>query len=80
MPSGADEEDFEDDRGVSNSPLSLGDDPQQRKFVWTDSVRQQFREELEKLVILDYIMRNTDRGLDNWMVKCEWPESSPTPS
>jgi len=29
------------------------------------------REELEKLVILDYIMRNTDRGLDNWMIKID---------
>jgi hypothetical protein len=29
------------------------------------------REQLEKLVILDYIMRNTDRGLDNWMIKID---------
>lgn len=77
MPSGADEA-FEDDGGRSNTPLSLGDDSQQRRFVWTDSVKQQFREELEMLVILDYIMRNTDRGLDNWMIKCEWPENSST--
>ena len=35
---------------------------------------QQFQEELEKLVILDYLMRNTDRGLDNWMIKLEWIE------
>ena len=35
-------------------------------------MKQSFREELEKLVILDYIMRNTDRGLDNWMVKIDW--------
>ncbi|KAI1497695.1 phosphatidylinositol 4-kinase [Biscogniauxia marginata] len=41
-------------------------------FMWTDSLKQSFREELEKLVILDYIMRNTDRGLDNWMVKVDW--------
>lgn len=41
-------------------------------FKWTDSLKQAFREELEKLVILDYIMRNTDRGLDNWMVKVDW--------
>ena len=79
MPGGTDE-DLEGDTGRSNSPLSLGDDSQQRRFVWTDSVMQQFREELEKLVILDYIMRNTDRGLDNWMIKCEWPENSFTPS
>ena len=42
-----------------------------RRFVWTDELQQSFREELEKLVILDYIMRNTDRGLDNWMVKVD---------
>lgn len=41
-------------------------------FEWTEEVIQQFREELEKLVILDYIMRNTDRGLDNWMIRVEW--------
>ncbi|RYP73708.1 hypothetical protein DL771_003421 [Monosporascus sp. 5C6A] len=41
-------------------------------FVWTESLKQSFREELEKLVILDYIMRNTDRGLDNWMIKVDW--------
>jgi phosphatidylinositol 4-kinase type 2 len=42
------------------------------QFVWTESLKEAFREELEKLVILDYIMRNTDRGLDNWMVKVDW--------
>ncbi|KZZ90591.1 phosphatidylinositol 4-kinase [Ascosphaera apis ARSEF 7405] len=42
-----------------------------RKFKWTEALKQSFREELEKLVILDYIMRNTDRGLDNWMVKID---------
>ncbi|KAK3306664.1 phosphatidylinositol 3 and 4-kinase-domain-containing protein [Chaetomium strumarium] len=41
-------------------------------FVWTPTLKQSFREELEKLVILDYIMRNTDRGLDNWMIKVDW--------
>jgi hypothetical protein len=40
--------------------------------VWTEPLKESFREELEKLVILDYIMRNTDRGLDNWMVKVDW--------
>ncbi|KAI2624394.1 phosphatidylinositol 3 and 4-kinase-domain-containing protein [Hypoxylon sp. NC1633] len=51
--------------------------PEQRplgpdNFRWTESLKQSFREQLEKLVILDYIMRNTDRGLDNWMVKVDW--------
>ncbi|QRW21626.1 phosphatidylinositol 3- and 4-kinase [Rhizoctonia solani] len=41
-------------------------------FVWTPALQQSFREELEKLIILDYLMRNTDRGLDNFMIKyCE---------
>lgn len=41
----------------------------QEKFEWTEINLTKFRLELEKLIILDYIMRNTDRGLDNWMVK-----------
>lgn len=43
----------------------------QRREFWTDSLQQSFREQLEKLVILDYIMRNTDRGPDNWMIKID---------
>ncbi|EON96585.1 putative phosphatidylinositol 4-kinase type ii subunit alpha protein [Phaeoacremonium minimum UCRPA7] len=46
--------------------------PSPGNFVWTEGLKQSFREELEKLVILDYIMRNTDRGLDNWMIKVDW--------
>lgn len=41
---------------------------QRRREFWTDALQLSFREELEKLVVLDYIMRNTDRGLDNWMI------------
>lgn len=41
-------------------------------FAWSTETLQQFQEELEKLVILDYIMRNTDRGLDNWMIRLDW--------
>ncbi|GAM84555.1 hypothetical protein ANO11243_025510 [Dothideomycetidae sp. 11243] len=42
-----------------------------RNVFWSDDLQQNFREQLEKLVILDYIMRNTDRGLDNWMIKVD---------
>ncbi|KIY60864.1 hypothetical protein CYLTODRAFT_314752, partial [Cylindrobasidium torrendii FP15055 ss-10] len=38
-------------------------------FYWTNNLQQSFRDELEKLVILDYLMLNTDRGADNYMVK-----------
>ncbi|GAA5933140.1 hypothetical protein JCM1841_003689 [Sporobolomyces salmonicolor] len=38
-------------------------------FEWTPEMVVSFREELEKLVILDFLIRNTDRGLDNFMVK-----------
>lgn len=44
-------------------------------FEWTRECLLQFQEQLEKLVILDYIMRNTDRGADNWMIKVEWKET-----
>ncbi|EPE10688.1 phosphatidylinositol 4-kinase type ii subunit alpha [Ophiostoma piceae UAMH 11346] len=55
------------DDGSAPEP-TLGPD----NFMWTEHLKQSFREELEKLVILDYIMRNTDRGLDNWMIKVDW--------
>ncbi|KAF8844727.1 hypothetical protein BDN67DRAFT_674395 [Paxillus ammoniavirescens] len=43
-----------------------------RPFYWSRALQQSFREELEKLVILDYLMLNTDRGADNYMIKyCE---------
>ncbi|KAI0548796.1 phosphatidylinositol 3 and 4-kinase-domain-containing protein [Xylaria curta] len=57
-----------DDEDTAGAQRPLGPD----NFMWTESLKQSFREELEKLVILDYIMRNTDRGLDNWMVKVDW--------
>lgn len=50
----------------------LQDESSGRPFHWSSALKQAFREELEKLVILDYIMRNTDRGLDNWMVKVDY--------
>ncbi|KAG0362456.1 phosphatidyl inositol kinase [Podila minutissima] len=41
-------------------------------FQWTPALQQQFKEQFEKMIILDYLIRNTDRGLDNWMIRyCE---------
>ncbi|CAG8573861.1 11449_t:CDS:2 [Diversispora eburnea] len=55
---------IDDDETNGSHPLS--------RFCWTPALQLQFREQFEKLVILDYLMRNTDRGLDNWMIKyCE---------
>lgn len=53
---------------TQSQPVSEGN------FKWSKDVLRQFREELDKLVILDFIMRNTDRGLDNWMIKLLWLE------
>jgi len=61
---------FKDDQTTTDtSDFNMDQNP---VFKWTPDVVQQFREELEKLVILDYIMRNTDRGLDNWMIRLDW--------
>ncbi|KAF2194247.1 hypothetical protein K469DRAFT_709760 [Zopfia rhizophila CBS 207.26] len=65
-PSGPQSDNEEED-----SRPSTADQAQQRRIFWTDALQQSFREQLEKLVILDYIMRNTDRGLDNWMIKID---------
>ena len=65
----------EDDEEIRSEIRSMNgneDSPSQdRGFSWTDPLKQAFREELEKLVILDYVMRNTDRGLDNWMIRVD---------
>lgn len=65
-PSGL-QSDNEEDEDRLNTP---GQQNRRRGF-WTEALQQSFREQLEKLVILDYIMRNTDRGLDNWMIRID---------
>ena len=62
------EEDLDDESTLR--PTTPQSASRQREF-WTDNLQLAFREQLEKLVILDYIMRNTDRGLDNWMIKID---------
>lgn len=61
---------------ISTLPMTTTAGYGNREFKWSKKVILQFRHELEKLVILDYIIRNTDRGLDNWMIKLEWVEVS----
>jgi phosphatidylinositol 4-kinase type 2 len=66
-PSGPQSDNDDDDEDQSNTTAQQ----RQRRGFWTDALQQSFREQLEKLVILDYIMRNTDRGLDNWMIRID---------
>ncbi|TFK20970.1 phosphatidyl inositol kinase [Coprinopsis marcescibilis] len=64
-----DEIDYEEDHALYDA--TEGSEAQ-RPFYWSQGLQQSFREELEKLVILDYLMLNTDRGADNYMIKyCE---------
>ncbi|KAF8798733.1 hypothetical protein BYT27DRAFT_7202857 [Phlegmacium glaucopus] len=64
-----DDADYEDERVLYDA---TEDSDAQRPFYWSQPLQQSFREELEKLVILDYLMLNTDRGADNYMIKyCE---------
>lgn len=37
------------------------------------AVGQKFQMQFERLVVLDYIIRNTDRGNDNWLIKYDQP-------
>ncbi|KAI9595922.1 phosphatidylinositol 3 and 4-kinase-domain-containing protein [Syncephalis fuscata] len=82
---------YEDaDKFFSNHPWTEDDAPEvdpavdytkknaTAEFRWSASIKKQFQEEFEKLVILDYLMRNTDRGMDNWMIKwCMAPDEHP---
>ncbi|KAF2017966.1 hypothetical protein BU24DRAFT_420997 [Aaosphaeria arxii CBS 175.79] len=60
--------DYDDD---DEARPDIASEAQRGRGFWTEALQQSFREQLEKLVILDYIMRNTDRGLDNWMIKID---------
>lgn len=71
-PSGVHSDDEDDEEPGNVRTPNPRDESAERRFNWTETLKQSFREELEKLVILDYIMRNTDRGLDNWMIKIDW--------
>ncbi|AMD19346.1 HBR445Cp [Eremothecium sinecaudum] len=53
---------------MTQRQLDEVDDLEAARFRWTPDTLMQLRQQLEKLIILDYIMRNTDRGLDNWMI------------
>ena len=70
-PNGATSDDEDEAQSEARSAL-LEEESREQRFSWTETLQQSFREELEKLVVLDYIMRNTDRGLDNWMIKVDW--------
>jgi phosphatidylinositol 4-kinase type 2 len=39
-----------------------------------ESVSKNFQFQFECLVVLDYIIRNTDRGNDNWLIKYDKPD------
>ncbi|KAH8369437.1 hypothetical protein KR009_010821 [Drosophila setifemur] len=39
-----------------------------------ESVAKSFQLQFERLVVLDYIVRNTDRGNDNWLIKYVAPK------
>lgn len=68
-PRGAPSDDEDED--IESGQATSGERQRSRKVFWTPALQQSFREQLEKLVILDYIMRNTDRGLDNWMIRID---------
>nr|CAH7728168.1 unnamed protein product [Callosobruchus chinensis] len=40
------------------------------------SIAQKFQMQFERLVVLDYIIRNTDRGNDNWLIKYDQPATA----
>ncbi|XP_059803090.1 phosphatidylinositol 4-kinase type 2-alpha [Hypanus sabinus] len=38
-----------------------------------EKTNRQLQLQFERLVVLDYIIRNTDRGNDNWLIKYDYP-------
>lgn len=54
---------------IENGRQASTSSPEPDGFHWTPKRMQRFRLQLERLVVLDFLMRNTDRGLDNFMIK-----------
>lgn len=40
---------------------------------------EEFQLQFERLVVLDYIIRNTDRGNDNWLIRYDKSDLSKEP-
>lgn len=45
---------------------------ERRKATLPAELDEAFQAEFERLVILDYAIRNTDRGMDNWLINVAW--------
>jgi hypothetical protein len=61
---------FEDATTFFQSGYSRLENNEQHPLQWSEDTQREFQYGFERLVILDYLIRNTDRGSDNWMVKC----------
>lgn len=44
------------------------------------NLQSRFQIQFERLVVLDYIIRNTDRGNDNWLIRYDQPSLSSSPN
>ncbi|KAI9365509.1 phosphatidylinositol 3-/4-kinase, partial [Zopfochytrium polystomum] len=55
----------------SSSVLSLSSPAHPNN--WSEQTQLEFQQGFERLVVLDYLIRNTDRGMDNWMIKYTAP-------
>ncbi|EEB06528.2 phosphatidylinositol 4-kinase Lsb6 [Schizosaccharomyces japonicus yFS275] len=59
----------------TSSEESFAEEGEWYTNFWNEELCERFSLELEKLVLLDYLMRNTDRNMENWMVSlCFEPE------
>ena len=56
---------FQDGYSRIQAGFEVGEHP----LGWDERMQKEFRWGFERLVVLDYLIRNTDRGMDNWMVK-----------
>ena len=55
--------------GCGSGGNNGGNGVHERDLGWTEKAQMEFQWGFERLVVLDYLIRNTDRGMDNWMIK-----------
>ncbi|KAJ3111825.1 phosphatidyl inositol kinase [Phlyctochytrium bullatum] len=56
-------------QSISPSGSAVSINSAAHPYNWSERTQREFQWGFERLVVLDYLIRNTDRGLDNWMIR-----------
>ncbi|KAJ3142516.1 hypothetical protein HK100_002185 [Physocladia obscura] len=64
-------------RASSSSSSTVSLSSPSHPLNWDAKTQAEFQVGFERLVVLDYLIRNTDRGMDNWMIRYNTSNTTP---